>query len=471
MSYLRELEKVGICSFKIEGRMKRPEYVAAAVTAARKGLNGEFAPEAAKNLQAVFSRSGFTQGYYLGERGRAMFGTRQKDDVTAAAPVLSDFAGLYKNENPLIPVDFAFSCKVGEPLSLAAGALNKNVFVVSETIPQAAQNRPLDKQSIEEQLNKCGGTQFFANQIEIELDDGLYVSASAINMLRRKALENLNATLEQRRPVAFNPGAIQEIPAHEAKLRRVYARFSAVSQIPLQMPSLPEKIQRLIVPLDTPVQELKSLVETGLEIAVEIPRGIFGSSDKIIKLLKTAKTAGIKVACAGTPDAMELARREGFLLHAGLGSNIFNSQALEALKNSDFLEATLSYELTLAQVATLKSALPRGLIAYGRLPLMLARNCPVSNGTSCKDCGGQGEVVDRLGIKFPIVCKNGCAEVLNSRPLYMADRLDEMKHIDFITLYFTTETKEECWEIIKAYNDGQAPQGEFTRGLYYRGVD
>lgn len=471
MSYLRELEKLGICSFKIEGRMKRPEYVAAAVTAARKGLNGEFAPEAAKNLQAVFSRSGFTQGYYLGERGRAMFGTRQKDDVTAAAPVLSDFAGLYKNENPLIPVDFAFTCKEGEPLSLAAGALNKNVFVVSETIPQAAQNRPLDKQSIEEQLNKCGGTQFFANQIEIELDDGLYVSASAINALRRKALEELNAVLEQRHPVAFNPGAIQEFSAHEAKPRRVYVRFSAVSQIPLQMPSLPEKIQRLIVPLDTPVEELKSLVETGLEIAVEIPRGIFGSSDKIIKLLKTAKTAGIKVACAGTPDAMELARREGFLLHAGLGSNIFNSQALEALKNSDFLEATLSYELTLAQVAALKGTLPRGLIAYGRLPLMLTRNCPVSNGTSCKDCGGQGEVVDRLGIKFPVVCKNGCAEVLNSRPLYMADRLDEMKHIDFITLYFTTETKEECGEIIKAYNDGRAPQGEFTRGLYYRGVD
>ncbi len=471
ISYLNELEKLGICSFKIEGRMKRPEYVAAAVTAGRKALNGAFIPEAAKDLQAVFSRSGFTQGYYLGERGRAMFGTRQKDDVTAAASVLSAFAGLYKNETPLIPVDFAFTCKEGEPLSLAAGALNKNVFVVSETIPQPAQNRPLDKQSIEEQLNKCGGTQFFAKQIEIELDDGLYVSASAINALRRKALEELNAVLEQAGPVAFNLSAIQKIPVHEAKTRRVYARFSAVSHIPLQMPTLSEKLQRLIVPLDTPAEELESLVKTGIEIAVEVPRGIFGSSDKIIKLLKAAKAAGIKVACAGTLDAMELARREDFSVHAGLGSNIFNSQSLEALKNSGVLEATLSYELTLAQVAVLKGALPRGLIAYGRLPLMLTRNCPVSNGISCKDCGGQGEIVDRLGIKFPVVCQNGCAEVLNSRPLYMADRLDEMKYIDFITLYFTTETKEKCGEIIKAYNDGQAPQGEFTRGLYYRGVD
>ncbi|HZK39507.1 MAG TPA: U32 family peptidase, partial [Clostridia bacterium] len=212
-------------------------------------------------------------------------------------------------------------------------------------------------------------------------------------------------------------------------------------------------------------------IKTGLEIAVEIPRGIFGSSEKMIKQLKTAKAAGVKIACAGTLDAMELARCEGFSVVAGLGSNIFNSQALESLKNSGVLEATLSFELTLAQAAALKGSLPRGLIAYGRLPLMLTRNCPLSNGSYCKDCDGRGEITDRMGIKFPVVCNNGCAEVLNSRPLYMADRLGEMKNIDFMTLYFTRETKQECGAIIKAYRDGKAPQGDYTRGLYYRGVD
>ncbi len=475
IAHLNELEKLGISAFKIEGRMKRPEYVAAAVTACRKALGGEFTPETAKNLQAVFSRSGFTQGYYLAERGRGMFGTRQKDDVTAAAAVLSGFAELYKNENPLVPVDFAFTCRANEPLSLSAGAkikgkrISKNVFVVSEDVPQTAQNRPLDKQSIEEQLAKCGGTQFFVNHTAIDLDEGLYVPASAINALRRKALEKLNAALEQSSPVAFSASAIQKIPAHKAKTRRVYARFSKASQIPSQAGM--GKIQRLFVPLDTPPQEIKNLIKTGFEIAVEVPRGIFGSSEKIIKLLKTAKAAGVKIACAGTLDAMELARREDFFVCAGLGSNVFNSQALEALKNSGVFEATLSFELTLTQVAALKGSLPRGLIAYGRLPLMLTRNCPLSNGVSCKDCDGRGEITDRMGINFPVVCKNACAEVFNSRPLYMADRLDEMKNIDFITLYFTTETKQECGEIIKAYQHGKAPQGEFTRGLYYRGVD
>lgn len=76
-----------------------------------------------------------------------------------------------------------------------------------------------------------------------------------------------------------------------------------------------------------------------------------------------------------------------------------------------------------------------------------------------------------MGIDFPIVCENGCAEVLNSRPLYMADRLAEMKNMDFLTLYFTTETKSECEEVIRAYAKGSAPKGEFTRGLYYRGVE
>lgn len=473
IAHLRDLEKLGISAFKIEGRMKRPEYVAAAVTACHKALSGKYTSETAKDLQAVFSRSGFTQGYYLGERGRGMFGTRQKDDVTAAAAVLSSFAELYKNENPLIPVDFVFSCRANEPLSLSVGAKGRgkgrNIFVVSEDIPQAAQNRPLDKQTIEEQLSKCGGTQFFANHMEIDLDDGLYVPASAINALRRKALENLSSALEQRPPFLFFPCAIQDLPAYKAKTRCVYARFSKVSQIPSQKDM--KKIQRLIIPLDTPQAEIKALIKTGLEIAVEIPRGIFAGSQRIIKQLKTAKTAGVTIACAGTLDAMELARREGFSICAGLGSNIFNSQALEALKNSGILEATLSFELTLAQVAAIKGSLPRGLIAYGRLPLMLTRNCPLSNGISCKDCGGRGEITDRMGIKFPVVCKNGCAQVLNSRPLYMADRLREMKNIDFITLYFTTETKEECGEIIKAYQDGKPPQGEYTRGLYYRGVD
>jgi len=466
IEHLRALEALGIRSFKIEGRMKRPEYVGAAVTACRKALDGELSNELAQNLQAVFSRSGFTEGYYTGNRGRTMFGTRQKDDVTAAAPVLSTLARLFDSEKPLVPVDFTFTCVAGEPLSLAAGAMGKSVFESSEVVPQPAQNRPLTRETIEEQLQKCGGTQFFAKETEIDFDEGLNVPLAAINALRRKTLEALNSELEQPKPIKFS-APVTVLKEHLEKPVRIYARFSALSQIPSELYG----IKRIFLPLDSSAGGLGKLIEKGFEAAVEIPRGIFGGSEKIITQLKQAKAAGVQAACAGTIDGMELAKREGFSVHAGLGSNIYNSYALAKLAQMGISEATLSFELNLLQAAALKGTLTRGLIAYGRLPLMLTRNCPAANGASCRACGGKGKLTDRMGIVFPVVCESGCAEVLNSRPLYMADRLGEMKNMDFLTLYFTTETKEECAEVIKAYKDSKAPQGDFTRGLYYRGVE
>ena len=464
---LKELADLGISSFKIEGRMKRPEYVGAAVTACRKALDGELSDELTHNLQSVFSRSGFTKGYYTNERGRAMFGTRQKDDVTAAAPVLSALARLYDNEQPLVPVDFAFACVAGEPLSLAASAMGKNVFKVSDVMPQPAQKRPLTKETVEEQLQKCGGTQFYARSMDIDLEDGLNVPVSAVNALRREALEELNLLLARPKPVQFALPAEPKAPVHTAKISAMYARFAKAAQIPEDLHS----IKRVFVPLFTAEAELVKLIDKGLEAAVEIPRGIFGGSEKISAGLKKAKAAGVKIACAGTLDAMELALREGFSVHAGLGSNIYNSRAIDLLEEQGIFETMLSFELNLAQAAVLKGKLPRGLTVYGRLPLMLARNCPAANGIACKVCKGNGKLTDRMGIVFPVVCESGCAEVLNSRPLYMADRLAEIKNMDFITLYFTTESKSECEAVIKAYTEGSPPQGEFTRGLYYRGVE
>ena len=467
IDYVKDMTKLGIASFKIEGRMKRPEYVAAAVTACREAQRGELKPEMVQNLQAVFSRSGFTDGYYRGERGRAMFGTRQKDDVTAAAPVLSTLARLYDNEKPLVPVDFAFTCVAGEPLTLAAGAWGRSVFIQSETIPQTAKNTPLGKETVEEQLQKCGGTQFYARDIDIELDEGLFASVSVINALRREALEELNAALEQRTPAAFTTPAKEETSARRPKTCALYARFADADQIPGDL----QGIKRIILPLHTGEKELKKLTDIGVDTAVELPRGIFGSSEEVIKLLRRAKTAGVRTACAGTLDGIALARDEGFAVHAGLGTNIFNTRAMAATAAMGVTEASLSFELTLEQAAAIGGTLPRGLIAYGRLPLMLTRNCPVANGISCAACTKQGSITDRMGIDFPVVCANGFAELLNSRPLYMADRLTEMKNMDFILLYFTMETKAECGQIIAAYRGEKPPQGEFTRGLYYRGVE
>ena len=138
LPHLRELRDMGIDSFKIEGRMKRPEYVAAAVTACRAALDGAQDDEIFGLLRRVFSRSGFTDGYYTGNLGRAMFGTRQKEDVTAAQGALTALQKLYETQRALYPADFTFVCRAGGPIRLTAESGAARVTVYGET-PAAAQ--------------------------------------------------------------------------------------------------------------------------------------------------------------------------------------------------------------------------------------------------------------------------------------------------------------------------------------------
>ena len=172
--YIRTLHEAGVLSFKIEGRMKRPEYVAAAVTACRQALeNGKPEGALSRQLQAVFSRSGFTDGYYTGQRGRAMFGTRSRENVSAAAPVLKELSRLYEKERPLIGVAFSFTMRPGIPLTLTAEARGQSARVQSEKLPEAALTRPLTKVEVTRQLSKCGGTPYYAQSVYCDLAPGL----------------------------------------------------------------------------------------------------------------------------------------------------------------------------------------------------------------------------------------------------------------------------------------------------------
>jgi putative protease len=102
---------------------------------------------------------------------------------------------------------------------------------------------------------------------------------------------------------------------------------------------------------------------------------------------------------------------------------------------------------------------------------MLTRNCPVKNGKSCADCRRNSEITDRMGIKFPVKCSFGYSEILNSRPLYMGDRLHEIRESDILFFNFTTESTKEVEKILESYENKEKPTGEFTRGLLYRGVE
>lgn len=461
---LRRLEKAGICSFKIEGRMKRPEYVAAAVTACKNSLNNINDYNIDEALRAVFSRSGFTKGYFEGKLGKDMFGVRRKEDVEGAAPVLSSLARLYDGEKPLLPADMELKFKRSEPLTLKVSACGKTAAVTGD-IPSEAVNKAVTEDELRDRLAKCGGTQFFAGDISIDLDEGLNAPASAINRLRRQALTELDGELAKGRDIPFTRTERVTAP-HRAERMKLHARFFSEASVPDSLDGL----ARVILPIETSPETLKRVLDSGAQAAVEIPPAVFSNADKYVKKLTELKENGLSLAWVCGLDGVGIARRAGLRFVCGFGMNIFNSVSVSEAAILGAEDCLLSCEVSLAQAAHIGGELPRGLMIYGRIPLMMTRNCPVGTKLTCAECGGRSYLLDRMGVRFPVRCKNGCSFVLNSRPLWLADKLNDIRNVDYGLLWFTDESKEECARVISDYRRGGAPQGEFTRGLYYKGV-
>lgn len=447
---LDEIGNLGVISLKIEGRMKRPEYVAAAVTAIKKAIEGNYDYKDEIDLKSVFSRSGFTNGYFTDNRGRDMFGTRQKEDVISAKDVLKNFAHLYDNENPLLPIDMDFVCRSGEKISLTASALGKTVTVFGDE-PEKAINKPTSRDAVTEKLLKLGGTQFYAGKINAVVDDGLAVPVSKINALRRTAVELLSE---------YGKKEVEGYPFE--KPSKIYcagapyytARFSSAEQVPDKHP-----FKYIFIPIWSSADDF-----VDNRAGVEIPRGMFGKEKEIEQKLIKLKKAGVKYVLCGNLGSYTLAKRLGYTVFGDFGLNIFNSVSANMIENP-----ILSPELTASQINSI-NAKGKGFIAYGNIPLMLTRNCPVKNSIGCEKCRKNGGLTDRKGVIFPVVCSPyPCVEVLNSVPIYLAERMAEF-HADFAHFYFSKESREQVEKIISLYENGAKAPFDYTRGLYYRGV-
>ena len=488
-----DLYEAGVLSFKIEGRMKRPEYVAAAVTACRNAVDGIRDEKLLRDLDAVFSRSGHTDGYLKGQLGHDMFGTRRKDDVVAATPILKDLEQLYVRETRSTPVDLDFTARLGEPLRLTAawedpadGTLQTvSVDTAGEYEVQAAQNVATGADKVLSQLQKTGGTGFSAaeNDITIHLDENINIPVSVINKLRRKALDELTGAIAKSGQKTFDRDAAEnvlksasastetETSALPAGIRR-FARLSAADQLPAGN-GTPDDLAG-VLPLDTAPTVFDRLKKQHTCFGVEVPRGLYEHTGAYQKQLIEAKAHGAAFALAATLDSVELAKQAGLPVLGSFTTNVFNHIARAEYERLGAHRLVLSQEMTFRQMDVLrrKGTSPRGdgLLVYGRSPLMLTRNAP--DGLSPKDFADPEtlpELTDRKGIRFP-VAKNGDAyELLNSRPLYLADSRDLPRDL-FHLYWFTTETAEEVADILQAYETGAPAETEFTRGLYLKGV-
>ena len=474
LSFIEEiscLKDAGVCSAKIEGRMKRPEYVAAAVTACRQAAEGEEIPRALlENLRAVFSRSGFTQGYLTEERGKTMFGIRTKEDVTGATEKI--FAGLrelYRKPHKKLPVRMALT---EQQLTVTDGEGRR----IAVSVPAIENSMPvLPKERCLAQLRKTGDTPFAAAEVTAP-EDGVQLSVGQLNALRRQALEDFSEVLVRREKIAF-----AEIPFQPQSRGRVMK--GTQSQLPLrayfrtpeQVCESAKKCEAIALPLAVPVAVLDRLRQRGFEkIFLDMPRAAFGAQRQTEEQMQERIAAGYRDFICNNLGDVYLGRKLGATLHGGFGLNVFNSAALKFFREQGLSDGELSFELTAREADRLGDPLPRGVMLYGRQPVMLTRNCPLANGPGgCRHCKAPEYLTDRTRRRFPVICtgsgESRYSEVLNCVPLWLADKL--CRGADFGILRFTVEKLVESEAVLEACFRQSPPDFDCTRGLSQRGVE
>ena len=479
LSYLRELEQMGVSSIKIEGRMKRPEYVAVVTKAYRTALDGKrVTEEDLRELEAVFSRQGFTQGYYEGKTGADMFGVRQEPEenreLFAAARATYE-----SGENIRIPTRFYAMIRRDEPAQLAVEDDAGHVCKANGPIPEEAQVRALTEEELAERLGKTGGTPYVCAQVRARIDPGLMLPASAINAMRRDALAILTAQrgrAPKRQINAYNPPALYDGMSGELQLT---ISVRQVSQITSRMLALRPAV--LYVPLEELVEhpELPGLLGVETQLAAILPRVVWsGENQRLAQQLRSVYAMGVRQLLVGNLGQVRIAKAAGFAVRGDFGLNIFNSRAMHYLRAQGIDSQLLSFEMTLPQIRDVSKAVPAEVLIYGRLPLMLTENCVIRNRTGTCSCDSAAPVklTDRMGEEFPVLKDPGtCRSVIyNGKKLYLIDKKEAFRGMGLwaLRLSFTTENPGEIDTILYQYHTGGVfDAGSYTRGLYSRGVE
>lgn len=460
IDYIRELEKIGINSAKIEGRMKRPEYVAMSTDACKKALAGQEYDK--DGLKAIFSRSGFTDGYLLANRTHDMFGYRTKEDVVSSAPVLKAVANKYRNEMPLIEIDMQAKIKSSKAMSLTVNDGHNKVSVTGE-IPQSALSKAADSTSVTHSLSKCGGTPFYTNNIEVDIDDGLFVPASALNDLRKSAIDKLYAQREKANEYTLNGYTFKSKSIPSIEKRQLIGHFESAEQVC-------DGFDKIILDYNV-IYENKSLIKKHKnQVIAALPTVLFAMGATKQKLI-ALKELGIDTVYAPNLYAIRLGRELGFKVMGGFSLNIVNSVALKRYAELGVELAEISFESTLERFDKMAKPIPTGLIVYGKMPLMTMRACPIRTNNGCEGCDGKPMLIDRMGNDMRILCKSKqFVRLLNPQPIYMGDKLSQFKNAHFLSVYFTDESKKECQRILSLIREGKELSGKFTRGLYYKEI-
>ncbi len=448
--HIPELSAMGVASFKIEGRMKSPEYVRDVARIWRRLIDENRGADDTDmtELAAVFSRGGFTDGYYTDRIGRGMLGVRSSEDKQSSRD-LAPFEGLTKK----IPLSLSVSILADTPARLKARTGDGKEVSREGEIPQAARTAPLDEAAVRRSFSRLGNTPYAAESVDVTLGEGLMMPVSAMNALRRAVIDALSAPPgETRSEKDFLP-VEKRIPQKSEKK----ASRTAVFYRP---ESIPDEAAQYFDVIYTPLDAYD-----GRTNGVFLPPVIFdGERERIVEGLKKAREMGAEHLLLGNLGHLALAKESGFTLHGDLRLNVTNRESLSVLRELGLGDVILSPELTLPQLRDLSGG--RAVI-YGRVPLMVTEKCVGKELGDCASCtDGRLTLTDRRGVRFPVLREwQHRSLIVNSVPVYMADRADDLRRAGLSSYHFifTVESKKQAADVIRAYREARPAPKDVRR--------
>ena len=502
-----QLVKAGIYSFKIEGRMKQAEYAAGVVSLYRKYIDlylkkGEAGYRVSKEdyqkLLDLGNRSGFTDGYYKKHNGADMITFEQPSHKKGSEELQTYIRETYLNTQIKEKINGSLILSQDLPAIMTVSYEDFYVTVEGEVV-QEAKKQPLSLDKVEENLRKTGNTPFEFVNLEIQMDEDVFMPVKALNQLRREALDKL---LEQiletyRREKAKDMESISLKKAEQAKnvLKETFSasiekreQLKAVLQSrfieEIYIDSICYSRQHLLAELKTDCTLIK---KSGKKVYYILPV-VFRkhTSDFYHGIVDELKTSGLDGFVVKSYDALQFVREYFTSKEIVIDQNLYtyNRKACEILNAFSPVKFTAPFELNKKELEQRDNSHTE-LVIYGRQPLMISAQCVTRSVSGCKKTPGMVYLRDRYDVAFPV--KNACEEcynvIYNSKPLVLFAQAKELRSMQFLSyrLSFTTEEKQEVEQILELCEKsfiGETKTSvkeffgeEFTYGHYKRGVE
>ena len=475
--YLKDLEAMGVASVKLEGRMKRPEYVAAVTHVYRTALDtGNVTKAMMDTLYAAFNRQGFTDGYYTGRTGIDMLGIREEGAENERW--CKEVRQSYENtENPLVPITFQAQVTAGR-FSLTVRDNDGHSCTLEGQPPEQARVMELTEEALAERLKKTGGTPYYCTGVQAAITPGVSLSAAAINSLRRDALNMLTAQRARREEKRLGHPRSARIVPGKHRHPALTIQVTAIEQITGKLLKMRPAV--VYVPLHLLVQdgELTRKLTRAVNVCAVLPRVVHdGQLPKLRQDMTAVRHLGVEEVLVGNLGLLLPARDCRMGIRGDLSLNLYSSAAVNAARELELKSACLSIEMTMPQIRDVSKATDCELPVYGRLPLMVTENCLIKGRTGQCTCHlGGVKLKDKTGAEFPVIRDgDSCRSILlNSKKLYWLDRQTDLSKLGLwsVRLCFTTENPKEVDQVLSAYlNPTPFDPGAYTRGLYLRGLE